>query len=82
MILDAIRYIPAYDQVVIVSGAGATISVAEKAHENGKRVIVAAFEKAGDLNQELKARADKLVQLDASFRFVKKDSTQRRFDGR
>lgn len=70
MVIDSLRHIHSFDRVVIVSGSGATIPLADKAHELGKLVVVASFERAGDLNPGLKARADETVQLDASFQYV------------
>jgi hypothetical protein len=74
MFLDTLRYLGSYDRLVIVSGSGSMIPLAEKAKEKGKKVVVASFDKAGDLNRELAALADELVHLDATYRYVKRST--------
>lgn len=54
------------DEVVIVSGAGKVIPLAQRAKEEGRRLIVACFVAVGDLNTVLREVADEVVTLDAS----------------
>lgn len=70
MVFDSARYTHAFDRVVIVSGSGAMIQIADRARELGKRVAVACFERAKDLNPALKIRADEVIQLEAGLRYV------------
>lgn len=71
MTADSIRYMPEFDRIVLASGSGSMIGLADRAHELGKNVVVASFSHAGDLNRELEAKADVLYQLDASFRYAR-----------
>ena len=69
IVLDAIRFLPTVDRVIIVSGSGAMLPVARKAKELGKQVWVACFEKAGDLNRELRKAVDNVITLDAEMQW-------------
>lgn len=72
IVLDSIRLLPTVDRLIIVSGSGAMLPVARKAKELGKEVWVSCFEKAGDLNRELRKAVDKVIVLDASIQWVPK----------
>ena len=69
MFFDVVKFLPSFDRLVVVSGSGAMIPLVNKAKSDGKPVVIASFDKAGDLNRELGALADSLIHLDASYKF-------------
>lgn len=67
MVWEALKIIPRYDELFIVSGNGSFCSVAKAAKDAGKKVIVASFRSS--LQSQLAALADEVIYLDKEFIF-------------
>jgi uncharacterized LabA/DUF88 family protein len=67
MVWEALKIIPNYDEIFIVSGNGSFCSVAKAAKDAGKKVIVVSFRSS--LQSQLASLADEVVYLDKEFIF-------------
>lgn len=67
MVWEALKILPNYDEIFIVSGNGNFCSVAKAAKEAGKKVTVVSF--PSSLQSQLASMADNVIYLDKSFIF-------------
>jgi uncharacterized LabA/DUF88 family protein len=67
MVWEAIKMVPKYDNVYIVSGNGQFISVVSAAKAQGKKVTVVSFRSS--LQKQLADLADEVVYLDQEYIF-------------
>ena len=71
MVWEAMKMLPNYDEIFVVSGNGAFCSVVNAAHDQSKKVTVVAFKNS--LQETLKKLADNVIFLDKEYIF---DSTR------
>jgi uncharacterized LabA/DUF88 family protein len=67
MVWEAIKMVPKYDHVYIVSGNGQFCSVASSAKSQGKKVTVVSFRSS--LQKQLSEIADEVIYLDQAYIF-------------
>lgn len=67
MVWEAIKMMPEYDKVIIVSGNGNFCHVVEAAKKTGKKVTVISFKSS--LQEQLSKLADEVVYLDKQYIF-------------
>lgn len=65
MVWEAIKMLPKYDSIIIVSGNGQFNSVLSAAKQNNKRTTVVSFK--ASLQSTLSSSADKVVILDSKY---------------